>query len=342
MEKSLCLVQTGQYNMSPSLGIIGAQIRKFAGYMPGGFDATGTIGFDGDNDSRQETGLTANNSYQKLLFISEATSQLPATLSVPTRAMAGHSNPLVAGYTLGGENASGSTMYSKIEKLTFNGESNSVLGATLTANTFAMSGGNNGSTAGYVFGGYSVSANTNRIDKLTFSNESNSALAATLAVSRNGSITLSNGPTAIYNAREAGATAFKLTLSNETTSTLAATLSQTHVSTQSATNLGVAGYMICRGGNPTPPVVSHHKLTYSNETLTFYSSGLSSEGMNWGSGFSYSNIRGYFMGGTPTSGGIGGANRRITKVEFSNDTYSKISSVMSEYKRQTQGYSHTN
>lgn len=326
--------------MSPSLGIIGSQIRKFAMYMPGGFDATGTIQ---DNDNRLYDVLTANSSYQKLLFISEATSQLAATLNTASRAMAGYSNPLVAGYTLGGENASGSTMYSKIEKLTFNGESNSVLGATLTAGTFAFSGGNNGSTAGYVFGGYSVNANTTRIDKLTFSNETNSALASTLAVARNNAVTLSNGPTAIYNSSGVGdqLSTYKLTLSNETTSTLSAALSHTHVSSQGATNLGVSGYLICRGGNPTPKVSSHHKLAYSSETFTPYSSGLDSIAMNWGSGSSYSNICGYFMGGT-TETGIVGATRRITKVDFSNDTYSKISSVMSEYKRQTQGYSYTN
>ena len=181
--------------MATYTGIVSSQIRKFAGYMPGGFNTSASRP-SGDNDDIKRDDVNANwtssNGYSKLLFISEATSQLPATLNTASRAMAGHSNPMVAGYTLGGENASGATMYSKIEKLTFNGESNSVLGATLTAGTFAFSGANNGSTAGYVFGGYSVSANTTRIDKLTFSNESSSALAATVPVARNNTGTVSN------------------------------------------------------------------------------------------------------------------------------------------------------
>lgn len=331
-------------------GIVSSQIRKYAGYIPGGFLVPTSQPDLGSADVKQDP-LAANyvssNTYDKVLFISESTSVLPATINTASRAMAGYSNPPVAGYTLGGENATGATVYTKIEKLTFAGESNSVLGAVLSTPSFAFSGGNNGSVAGYTFGGYGTSATLNAINKLTFSNDTNSAIAAVMPVAKHNTVTVSNGPTAIYNAAGIADTnaITKLTLSNDTMSTLSTVL--THADqdrTQAVSNLGVAGYMLHRwiSANTTTLSATSHKLLFSNETISTFS-GNTSIATAFSASCGYSNIAGYFMGGISYySTDIWNSTRRIQKLQYSTEAHSAISSVMSNYKRQSQGYSHTN
>lgn len=328
-------------------GFISSQIRKYAGYSPGGFGGlTSWTSTDGTNVTKVvgPSGEWFNSaSIQKILFVSDTCSSIAATITDPKRATIGYANKLTAGYCLGGESAAG-VATNRIDKLIFAGESWSTLSATLSQVVFASSGGANETTAGYVFGGFGASAPINVIQKMTFSTESNAAIAATLSVARHNHGTAPNGPTAIYNISGVPATTEirKLTLSNETMSILPATIAAQSASRYHMSNVGTAGYANGTGSNGGNFANTVDKLAFSNETISALPSGAQSLSGRWATQFANANISGYLMGGMVyDSAARDTVSSRNVKFPFSTETFSDIGSNMTTWQRQAQGYAHS-
>ena len=329
-------------------GFISSQARKYASYCPGGFGALESwVSFDGTNETKV-AGSSAEyvnaSTIQKILFLSDTCSAIAATITNPQRATAGYANKSTAGYTLGGESAAG-VATNKIDKLLFAGETTSTLSATMSQAVFASSGGANETTAGYTFGGFGTSAALAMINKMTFSNETNGAISATLATARHNHGTVTNGPTAIYNISGQPGTVTeirKLTLSNETMSILSAVLSAGSSSRFHFSNVGTAGYVNGQGNNFNNFANTIDKLTYSNETRTSLTTGAQSLAGRWAAQSSNANIAGYHMGGAVyDASNRDNVTRRNLKFPFSTESLASLSSPMTTWQRQVQGYAYS-
>lgn len=271
-------------------------------------------------------GYAASNSavlsrIDKVTTSSDTTSTLSATLTNPTTQMAAASNHGVAAYFAGGSNTWGYSTVSRIDKLTFSGDTKSTLVATLTSNNAAL-GGAASTTAGYFAGGYQDGVGvTSRIDKITFSNDAKTTLGATLSTGIYG-LTGTESTTAGYflggNAGSYTNRIDKLTFSGETTSTLAATLTYI-VSTGAAASNSTAAYH-AGGYAYTPGATSINlidKITFSGDTKSTLSATLSVAINGLGGGSSATAA--YFNGGESTA---------VDKLTFSTETRTTLAATL--------------
>ena len=130
-------------------------------------------------------GSTTRTIIQKILFSTDATSNLVAVLSAQNRQSTGFSNYSVAGYCAGGYNDSTGGRLNTFERLAFPAETSSTLGVFLTAGTSNQPASfGNRAVAGYVAGGNTSSGVISRIDKLTFPAEVKSTLSDTLTTAK--------------------------------------------------------------------------------------------------------------------------------------------------------------
>ena len=126
-------------------------------------------------------GSTSSTIIQKILFSTDATSNLVAVLSAQNRQSTGFSDYAVAGYCAGGYNDSTGGRLNTFERLAFPAETSSTLGVYLTAGTSNQPASfGNMNVAGYVAGGNTSAGVTSRIDKLTFPAQVKSTLSDTL------------------------------------------------------------------------------------------------------------------------------------------------------------------
>ena len=329
------------------IGTTSSQIRKFSGYMAGGLPATsGMSNLGGDSTVKALSSYGATNIIQKILFVSDTTSTLAATLSGNKRAVAGYSNKSVAGYTLGGEDQNG-VSNNEIEKLSFNTESNSKLSTTLSTTIFAFVGEANPTVAGYTFGGYGGAGVINTINKMPFSTETNAATSATIGTARFSSNALSNAPTVIYNVGGLNSSFAstkqirKLTLSNDTVSTMGILLTRDFMQNRAGiSNVGTAGYINGDGGSVTVLNNNGSKLTYSSETVSAVTLTTAALATISAAQFANANIAGYNIGGTIYNASTDNATSKVMKMPFSTESMTVIGS-MPTWIRQLQGFAYS-
>lgn len=195
--------------ISSNRGSVGGVNSTTKGYFTGGDDGTNAV-----------------TTIQALTFSSDVLVSLGSGLATARADMASCSSS-TRGITLGGATAaSGASLTTSIEALTYSGETSaSVTGALDTAKR--LYGGANSTTKGYVFGGLTAGGNTAVIEDFTFSADTSVTISATLATATR-SVAAVNGATAAYVAGGNDGSTFsriqKFLFSGETNSTLAATL----------------------------------------------------------------------------------------------------------------------
>jgi hypothetical protein len=116
-----------------------------------------------------------NAEISKVVFATDTSSTLSATLSSSRRGTSALTNDGTAGYTAGGVGSS-----TTIDKLTYSNDSRSTLSATLDEGGNDHSGVSNKGSAGYHTSGSNVT-NADLIEKLTFSNDTSTAISATMS-----------------------------------------------------------------------------------------------------------------------------------------------------------------
>jgi hypothetical protein len=142
-----------------------------AGYLGGGFDA--------GEGSRV-------NVIRKMVYSSDSSSNLGATLSGIRNYLAANANSGTAGYFAGGIGAS-NVRASTVDKLTFSSDTRSTLGTGLSGARYYFSGMAHSGTAGYFGGGTSDSIVTiSTVDKFSFPDDTRSTLGTGLSSSREG------------------------------------------------------------------------------------------------------------------------------------------------------------
>ena len=214
-------------------------------------------------------GSTSRTIIQKILFSTDATSNLVAVLSANNRQSTGFSDYAVAGYCAGGYNDSTGGRLNTFERLAFPAETSSTLGVYLTAGVSNQpaSFGNRG-VAGYVAGGYTAAGSLSRVDKLTFPAQVKSTLTDTLTAA-NYSISggFTNDQVAGYVAGGSGPTATvdKFALPTDvksTTTSMPAAKSQIGA----YADAGVAGYYV--GGYTSSWTQNIVKNTFPSDTVS--------------------------------------------------------------------------
>jgi len=145
--------------------------------------------------------------HQYLDISSETRTSLASTLASNCFYGAGLTNSGTAGYIAGGGANSGITSgvpyLTRIEKFVYATESSSTTVANMSINVFAINGGNNGTTAGYLVGGFYGTTDpgrlyTNMIQKLVYASDTTVSNPASLAYATYNNMMLSNHGTAGY------------------------------------------------------------------------------------------------------------------------------------------------
>ena len=141
---------------------------SFKKYNCGGVSNAGVAGYVSGGLKDDESGYANLTQIDKLNFSTEAKTTLAATVSDGAGYQSCYNvqNPGVAGYILRRDNTT-------VEKLNFSTEATSLLGNTRTNNTYNAFGFSNGSTSGFIVGGFSTAGQgyPRGGDKLNFSNE---------------------------------------------------------------------------------------------------------------------------------------------------------------------------
>lgn len=215
-------------------------------------------------------GSTNRTIIQKILFSTDATSNLVAVLSAVNRQSTGFSNYSVAGYCAGGYNEV--NRLNTFERLAFPAETSSTLGVFLTAVTSNQPASfGNRNVAGYVAGGNTSSGVISRIDKLTFPAEVKSTLSDTLTTAKysiSGGFT--NDQVAGYVAggydTDYSSTVDKIALSTDVKSTTTSML-VAKAQIGAYADAGVAGYY-CGGLTSTSWTRNIVKNTFPSDTVS--------------------------------------------------------------------------
>jgi trimeric autotransporter adhesin len=238
---------------------------------------------------------------------------------------------------LAGGGGSGGGFNNIIRKMPKPTEVFSAISATTTYNVSDPAPVSNGSVAGYWLGGYVgggawSGSGGNGIDKLTAATEARSTLAATLSVRKYNLGAVSNVGVAGYvsgglrdDTTYGNTTDIqKLTYSTEARTTLAATVTDAagYQSCYNVQNPGVAGYILRRDNTTV------EKLNFSTEATSLLGNTRTNNTYN-AMGFSNGSTAGYIVGGFSTAGQ--GYPRGGDKLNFSNETWSYISNVLSAY-----------
>ena len=166
-----------------SRSTLGAEL-SFKKYNCGGVSNIGVAGYVTGGLKDDESGYANITQIDKLNFSTEAKTTLSATVTDGNGYQSCYNvqNPGVAGYILRRDNTT-------VEKLNFSTEATSLLGNTRTNNTYNAFGFSNGSTSGFIVGGFSTAGQgyPRGGDKLNFSNETWSYISNVLtAVSGGG------------------------------------------------------------------------------------------------------------------------------------------------------------
>jgi hypothetical protein len=225
-------------------------------------------------------GTIAAQSYVSKWSYSTGTRTDVSTTMTPRGYAGGISNPSTAGYAAGGEGGNSPFQYfGNFQKVNYSNDAlSTVAGGSNITNQPA--GANNGSTAGYRFGG-----DSRNLAKLTFSGESFSTLSGTYDQGYTSCII--NGTTAAYSAGGIGqqsggttvSTIVKLTFSGESFSTMSATLSTARINVIQVSNRAVNGYFI-GGNNSGGDQTVIQKFTYSGETISTLGTSLTNSRAN--------------------------------------------------------------
>lgn len=141
--------------------------------------------------------LTWVNENHKFDCVSLGISNLTANLFTNYSQKWYYSNSGTAGYQGGGQDGSGPTDKTQIQKFTYSNETASTLGTTSSGSGRIANCVNNNQVAGYVMGSALGSLLT-AIDKHLYSNDTRSTLSATTSQSRYGDSGFSNSGTAGY------------------------------------------------------------------------------------------------------------------------------------------------
>jgi hypothetical protein len=145
--------------------------------------------------------------HQYLDVSNETRTALASTLASNSFYGAGLTNSGTAGYIAGGGANGGGTSsvpyLTRIEKFVYATESSSTTVANMSINVFAINGGNNGTTAGYLVGGFYGTTDpgrlyTNMIQKLVYASDTTVSNPASLAYATYNNMMLSNHGTAGY------------------------------------------------------------------------------------------------------------------------------------------------
>lgn len=143
-------------------------VLSFKKYNCGGVSNAGVAGYVSGGLKDDESGYANLTEINKLNFSTEAVTTLAATVTDAAGYQSCYNvqNPGVAGYILRRDNTT-------VEKLNFSTEATSLLGNTRTNNTYNAFGFSNGSTSGFIVGGFSTAGQgyPRGGDKLNFSNE---------------------------------------------------------------------------------------------------------------------------------------------------------------------------
>jgi hypothetical protein len=218
-----------------------------------------------------------NGTPYRFTYATETTSQTTMNLTMRTNSRTSiGSNAGTAGYVWGGYAGDGSVQLSTIEKIRYFFDTSVVLAATLTtpgrAGAYAN---NNGSVAGYVFGGFSSGSSQTNSEKMLFSNETKAAISATLPANKRLGSYFSNSGVAGYQGTGVDSAysntvnnVSKVTFSNDSMSTIAA-MPRAVSEGAGFSNSGTAGYSLSGynysngNGNGFREV---YKTLYSNDT----------------------------------------------------------------------------
>lgn len=268
---------------------------KNAGYFMGGVNQVP----DGGS-------LTDLSTISKFSFESELQSVISSTLSAQTRAgtMPGLSNSGVAGYLAGGE--AGSSVYNKIEKLSYLTESRSLLSATISGSVLAIGGLSYTGISGYIAGGYQTSPTStwlSRIDKINYLTDTKSTLSATLGTANGNQSCVSNPKIAGYlrGGSNGGTRLEKLTFSSETMSTISTSLAWTDTGT-GITESSINGYWngIAASLSTRVQII---KMPYSTQTESNLGNKLS-QVRQWPGAVTNYLTNGYWLGGNSSGPGL--------------------------------------
>jgi hypothetical protein len=231
----------------------------------------------------------------------------------------------VAGYFAGG-NSGGKT--SKVEKIAFPSDTNSVLGTGMSEARQLLAGMANAGVAGYCAGD---SAGSSSVDKFAFPSDSRTTLATGLSANSGYNSAFSNSGTAGYfvagfNGSSIIGTINKFAFPSDTRSTLS-NLDPARFVLSGMANKGVAGY--ASGGdtetNDASAVNTVTKFAFPADTRSNLGTGLS-VAVGYSASMANSGTAGYVGGGVNTSGS---AQTVINKFAFPSDTRSTLATGFS-------------
>jgi hypothetical protein len=216
--------------------------------------------------------VTTLTSIDKISFPTNTFSSLSATLPTANADGSGMANSGVAGYNSGGKTTAGTTNgTAAITKMAFAGETISTLAATLAQVIRGAIGFANSGTNGFVFGGEHQSNTYSTIAIISFSDDTRTTGSSSIG-SMNSTQAFENAKIAAFIPGGRNSTALqtairKYLFAGNVQSTGSATVSVAKQDLQSASNHGVAGYIIngyqSAGGDW---FIGTDKLTYSGET----------------------------------------------------------------------------
>ena len=167
-----------------------------------GFASTSKVFSAGGRDASSYISI-----HQYLDIFNETRTALASTLASTFFYGAGLTNSGTAGYIAGGGANSGGTSgvpyLTRIEKFVYATEASSTTVANMSINVFAINGGNNGTTAGYLTGGFYGTSDpgrlyTDMIQKLVYASDTTVSNPASLAYATYNNMMLSNHGTAGY------------------------------------------------------------------------------------------------------------------------------------------------
>ena len=235
-------------------GLAGLSEGSTKGYFAGGYTAAAFVA-----------------TTDKLIFSTDATAACTtANLSQARRHAAGVSERSTKGYFAGGHTDAAGGQVVTVDKITFSSDSTAACTtADLSQARHSSAGVSEGSTKGYIAGGYTSSACVATADKITFSTDATAACtSANLSQARNSLAGVSEGSTKGYFAGgSSGAvvtTADRITFSTDATAACtSANLSEARYALAGLSEGSSQGYFA--GGNSGAVTVTSDKITYSTD-----------------------------------------------------------------------------
>lgn len=217
--------------------------------------------------------------HQYLDISNETRTALASTLAQNGYYGAGLTNSGTAGYIAGG-GANGAITSSvpyltRIEKFFYATEASSTTVANMSINVFAINGGNNGTTAGYLVGGFYGTTDpsrlyTNMIQKLIYASDTTVSNPASLAYATYNNMMLSNHETAGYitaGSNDSGAPTTdlrKIVYATDVTSNIAAGINSANGHPTASDMQAGIGFFLGRGN----AVTEVKEFNFSTETAS--------------------------------------------------------------------------